>query len=296
MKLHKMCSIDSLKITFNHSSMDTQKIKDILKEYKQEHVERFASYITKLSKDPKSDFVNKYSEDALCSLFRRVEAEWLHFDGIHITLQSTGIFYDYVALKNKMLLVYPETIFDVNLVYEWDDFSFQKENGKVTYSHRFKNPFSKKETEIIGAYAIVKNKRGDFITLLSKDDLEKHRKTAKTDFIWKAWFTEMCMKTIVKKACKTHFGDIFTEIEEMDNENYDASKVMTNTKWLWFDDYLASIEMENDYEAIKVLHNECVSTLELSDTQIEYIGSVRDKKIEKLLNPEKHNRLPNNFQ
>jgi len=48
---------------------------------------------------------------------------------------------------------------------------------------------------------------------------------AKTDFIWKAWFTEMCMKTITKKACKLHYGDVYTKIEEMDNEQYDLSRV-----------------------------------------------------------------------
>jgi hypothetical protein len=37
----------------------------------------------------------------------------------------------------------------------------------------------------------------------------------------------MCLKTIVKKACKMHFGDIFTGIEEMDNEQYDLDKVKT---------------------------------------------------------------------
>lgn len=272
--------------------MDNQKIRDILKEYQTEHVERFSSYIYKLSKDPKSEFVNKYSEEALCTLFRRVEAEWLHFDWIHITLQSTGVFYDYVALKNKMLLVYPETEFDVNMVYEGDEFSFQKESWKIIYSHRFKNPFTKKEEDIIGAYAIVKNRRGEYITLLSKDDLEKHRKTAKTDFIWKAWFTEMCMKTVVKKACKIHFGDIYTNIEEMDNENYDASKVMTNSKWLWLDDYIASIDMETDYEVVKNLCTEALATLELTEPQKEYIESVRNRRIERLMNPEKHNRLP----
>lgn len=275
--------------------METKKIKEILKDYKQEHVERFASYIMKLSKDPKSNFVNNYAEESLCTLFRRVEEEWLHFDGIHITLQSTGVFYDYVALKNKMLLVYPETEFDVNMVYEWDDFSFEKKNGKIIYTHKFKNPFSKKESEIIGAYAIVKNKRGEYITLLSKDDLYKHRKTAKTDFIWKSWFTEMCMKTVVKKACKIHFGDIYTNIEEMDNENYDSNKVNENDKWMTLDDYIASIEMESDTEVIKTLYNECISTVNLSDNQREYIDSVKDTRIERLENPEKHNRLPSNF-
>lgn len=39
----------------------------------------------------------------------------------------------------------------------------------------------------------------------------------------------MCLKTIVKKACKLHFGDIFTGVEEMDNENYDLKKVSAET-------------------------------------------------------------------
>jgi hypothetical protein len=41
---------------------------------------------------------------------------------------------------------------------------------------------------------------------------------AKTDFIWGAWFAEMSMKTIWKKAIKAHFEDIYSEIIEMDNE------------------------------------------------------------------------------
>lgn len=35
----------------------------------------------------------------------------------------------------------------------------------------------------------------------------------------------MCTKTIVKKSCSAHFRDIFQNIEDMDNENYDLSKV-----------------------------------------------------------------------
>lgn len=286
--------------------MEKQKILDILKDFKKEDVERFASYLVKLSRDDKSAFVNKYSEESLCELFRRVEAEWLHFDGIHITLLSTWVFYDYVALKNKMLIVYPETVFDVNIVYKWDTFHFEKNSGKVTYSHKFANPFGNKEDDIIGAYAIVKNKRGEYITLLSSDDLEKHRKTAKTDFIWRAWYTEMCMKTIVKKACKIHFGDIYTNIEEMDNENYDASRVIipvsawgekityniTNEKWLTFDDYIASIEMENDIAHIETLYNECLTTLTISQQQGDWLESVRKGRIETLTNPAKSNRMP----
>lgn len=54
-------------------------------------------------------------------------------------------------------------------------------------------------------------------------DLEKHKATAKTQAIWKAWLTEMYRKTLMKKACSEHFKDIFTGIEEQDNENYDPT-------------------------------------------------------------------------
>ncbi len=206
--------------------MNSHTLLNLLSDYKKELVEQFIKYIEKWITDPKSKFTfDKYSEWDYAEMFRKIANEWLVFDWIHVTLQSTGISYDYVAYKNKMLIAYPDTKMDVNLVYEWDEFSFEKNSGVITYTHKFANPFSKKEADIIGAYAIVKNKRGEFITLLSREDLEKHKRSAKTDFIWKAWFSEMCMKTVMKKACKTHFWDIYTSIEEMDNQNYDPTRV-----------------------------------------------------------------------
>ncbi len=124
-----------------------------------------------------------------------------------------------------MLIAYPESRIDVGLVFEGDNFSFSKKNGVVEYFHDISNPFGNTDEKIIGAYTIIRNKRWEFITLLSKADILKHRMVAKTDYIWKAWFQEMCLKTIVKKACKLHFGDIFQAIEDMDNENYDLDKM-----------------------------------------------------------------------
>ena len=283
--------------------MDSKNLKSLLSKYTEEDVERYVSYIQKLSADEKTDFVQRLSDHKLADLFKRVANEWLKFDWIHVILLSTWVFYDYVALKNKMLLVYPETTFDVGMVYEWDSFSFSKESWKVKYSHKIANPFWNTEAKIMWAYAIIKNKRGEYITLLSKADLEKHRKTAKWDFIWQKWYTEMCMKTVIKKACKTHYGDIFTEIEEMDNENYDPNleshplnggewyiDTRTNDKWLSFDDYKSSIEMENDVEHIKILLKECLETLGLSEWQKELINSTAEKSIKRIINPT--NRLP----
>ncbi|MCK4827483.1 recombinase RecT [bacterium] len=207
--------------------MDIKIIKKALDGYDQAQVEVYTSYLTALAsaKDKERQLKNPwmtYKKDAeLITYFKKVAIDGLNFDGVHITLQSTGVSYDYIAYKNKMLLVYPETLFDVALVYKDDKFKFEKQSGRVSYTHEINNPFDQRQENIVGGYCVIKNKRGEFLTLLSAVNIAKHRKVAKTDTIWKAWFHEMCFKTLVKKACKQHFADMYQEIETLDNENYD---------------------------------------------------------------------------
>ena len=147
-----------------------------------------------------------------------------------MTLQSTGINYDYVAYKNKMLLAYPESQVDLALVYKGDEFEVKKESGKVEYTHKITQPFG--NSEIVGGYCVIRNKRGEFLTILNASEIEKHRKLAKQDYIWANWFKEMALKTVIKKACKQHFADIFTSIEEVDNENYNLDNPLgLDVKW-----------------------------------------------------------------
>lgn len=208
----------------------TSQIHKQLQKYPIEDVGKFAGHIVKLLTEKNKDgnfkniWIQNMKVEALCNLFERVSSEGLVFDGIHITLQSTGISYDYVAYKNKMLIAYPETMIDLALVYEGDDFKFSKHSGNVVYKHEYKDPFNQLDDKVVGGYCVIKNKRGEFLTIISKEEIEKHRKVARTDYIWKAWFKEMCMKTIVKKACKIHFDDIYKGVEDMDNENYDLNK------------------------------------------------------------------------
>lgn len=202
------------------------KILELLKDYNLEDVEKFASYIIRLQIEKKKDgtimnsWMQQKNEEELCGLFRRIAKDGLTLDGVHITLQSTGISYDYIAYKNKMLLAYPESKIDVSLVYEGDEFSVSKESGNVMYHHNISNPLTQDEKNIIGGYCVIRNNRGEFLTLLSKNDIQKHRKVAKTDFIWNQWFKEMALKTVIKKAVKQHFADIYENIEQTDNENY----------------------------------------------------------------------------
>lgn len=208
--------------------MNIKTIKDALSEYDQDKVEVYIDYLRKLSietkvdnKTPRNPWIKYKTDEELISFFKKVSLDGLDIDGVHITLQSQGVSYDYIALKNKMLLVYPETLFDLGLVYKDDTFKFQKQSGKVIYQHEINNPFNQNEKDIVGAYAVITNKRGQFLTLLSKDNIEKCRKVAKTDLIWSQWFHEMALKTIVKKAVKIHFADIYQNINTIDAENYD---------------------------------------------------------------------------
>ena len=230
--------------------MQKQEILDLLKDQNQEQAETFASYCIRLAMDIKNPWMKTKTADNMAILFKRVAKDGLVFDGVHITLQSTGISYDYVAYKNKMLLVYPESKVDIGLVYEGDSFNVAKESGNIIYSHTILDPFNHDENKLKGGYCIIQNKRGEFLTTLSKEEIDKHRKVARTDYIWKQWFTEMALKTLIKKACKQHFADVYENIEQIDNDNYDLENpVGLELKYKQEIETIKSLDELKDYYA-----------------------------------------------
>lgn len=236
--------------------MEPQNISAMLADYDQGPVENYISYLVGLSTEkknnkPKNPWMSYKTDEYLATAFKKVALDGLVFDGEDITLQNTGISYSYQAYKNKMLIQYPESVIDVSIVHANDTFKFSKKSGHVEYVHNIADPFDQSEKTVTGAYCVIKNKRGEFLTLLSKADIDKHRKVAKTDYIWKAWFLEMAMKTIMKKACKQHFKDIYQNIETIDNENYDVDQplgIEIDTK--------AAVEEINTLEELKKFYHE----------------------------------------
>lgn len=211
------------------TTLTKEAIISLLKDENPQDAERFAAYCIRLATETKpgssiktNPWMATKTAAVLAELFMRVRRDDLIFDGIHVTLQSTGVSYDHIAYKNKMLTAYPESKIDLGLVYDGDDFKVSKDNGSVSYHHAVANPFGQAgEKDLVGGYCVIRNKRGDFITLLSKEDIAKHRAVARTDYIWKSWFKEMALKTVMKKACKQHFADMYEGINALDNDNYD---------------------------------------------------------------------------
>jgi recombinational DNA repair protein RecT len=211
-------------------NLDT--IKEALKDYEEVHVDTFIQYLKFLQTDKnnKGELKNKwilYAENKpIIHLFKKVRDEGLNIDGDTVTLQFKGklmVSLSYQAYKNLVLKKYPETIFDMQLVREGDEFNLKKESGRIIYDHTINSAFN--DSKIIGAYCIIKNKNGEFIETISLAELEKIRKTAKTDFIWAQWTSEMYLKTVIKRACKRHFKDLVISVEKLDNENHDLKKL-----------------------------------------------------------------------
>lgn len=239
--------------------MEKTLILDWLKEYDIVEVENYINYLEKIKDEKKKnkdtwnyEISNPWfwyiKDDVLINNFKKIKAQGLLIDWKHITLQNTWLSFDYIALKNKMLLIYPESIIDIQLVYEWDEINFWKESWKIAYKHILANPFLRKEEDIIWWYCVIKNKRWEFLTTLNADDLEKHRKTAKTDNIWKSWFSEMALKTILKKAVKIHFDDIYSDIIELDNEeNSLDNPINIQLSWKQEIDNIKTIEELKEY-------------------------------------------------
>ena len=208
-----------------------------LKESKPEEVNIYISYLRKLETDKDINKVLKnkwypyFKEIQAINLFKKVAMDGLFIDGQTITLQYKGgviISYNYQAYKNKLLQIYPETTFDIQLVHQGDTFSFKKESGKVFYKHEIKDPFGTKTIQ--GAYCVIKNSRGEFLETLNMDEITKMKNVAKTQVIWKAWEGEMVLKSMMKRACKRHFNDIVVNIEKIDNENYELETVNVDFK------------------------------------------------------------------
>lgn len=217
--------------------MEYSKIKEGLKGYPSTEVQVFITYLQKLETEkswsgankgqPKNRWFGYFTEDQAINLFKKVALDGLFIDGDTITLQyKAGVMvsYNYQAYKNKLLNIYPETKFDIQNVYKGDEFTFEKKSGKVIYNHKLNNPFAT-DREIIGCYCIIKNSRGEFLETLNNTEIQKMRAVAKTHNVWDNWYEEMTLKSVIKRACKRHFKDITTNIEMLDNENYDLEKI-----------------------------------------------------------------------
>lgn len=211
--------------------MNENNLRKLLDGHNPVEVDTYVAYIKLLGWQKNSkgqrtaEFIDKRSDEQIASYFKKVNAEGLALDGKHITLTSRGITMDYVALKNKLLLTYPESVIDLQLVYKGDEFTFTKDSGVIKYQHKILNPFNvqgRVDDNIEGAYCIIKNSRGEFLTTVNKTEIQKARAKATSGNVWKDWFGKMVLKTVIRDACKLMLDDVVGGLlDEDDKANID---------------------------------------------------------------------------
>ena len=212
--------------------MDYKNIKDKLSEHPEAEVDRYINYLKfleteKKDNQPKNKWFIYFKENNAIDIYNKVAIDGLSIDGETITLQFKGkvmISYNYQAYKNRLLIIYPETKFDLQLVNKGDKFIFIKESGSVQYTHEILDPFNTSK-EIIGTYCIIKNKRGEFLETLNMTEIQKMKNVATTKNVWNNWEGEMVLKSVIKRACKRHFRDITANIDNIDNESINLDNI-----------------------------------------------------------------------
>lgn len=203
---------------------NTTSLRELLSSYPSNAVNIFIDYVIKLNTEKKKDkklaneWATNFNTNWYFAIFEKVARDGVYIDGESISITPIGATYDYNAYKTILLLKYPETILDVGLVYNVDKFTFYKESGKISYKHTINDPFSTSK-KIVGAYAIVKNRRGEFLETINLDDIAKFKNSSKIASIWKTWYDRMVLKSVIKRICKIAFYDVFQNIEQIDNEN-----------------------------------------------------------------------------
>ena len=193
-----------------------------------EDVERYIAYVNQALNDEqrKGDgkgVVDKHNTDELFQLFMKYWRLGVPINGVDAAITGKNVvMVSYHGYKNKVLSSYPETLLDIQLVRETDVFKVKKDSGRVEYTHELKDVFDNKP--IVGAYVVIKNKRGEFLEILNKADFESMKKSGKMQYLWNTWESEFWLKSVIKRACKRHFNDITAEIDKLDNDNFGAAK------------------------------------------------------------------------
>lgn len=99
------------------------------------------------------------------------------------------------------------------IVRECDEWSINPANSSIDHSYDPFNP-ERAASAIVGAYCrVVYNDGHTWDLPMPIAAIEKRRAIAQTDNVWKTWYEEMCMKTVIRQAAK--YVELSAEVMEL---------------------------------------------------------------------------------
>jgi len=129
----------------------------------------------------------------------------------------------------KIKEYYPDADFIVEPVYSGDEVKIWNENGMQQYTHKKSGAFRSGEKDFIGIlFAVTYTDNGRVIQKVAdipKERIDRAKRAAKQDFIWKSDYVEKAKAAAIKNACKQLFASIqgLQDIVDYDNQNYDPN-------------------------------------------------------------------------
>lgn len=202
--------------------MDLAKLRDSLldKGYDKTKVSKFVAYLAGESDKGSASPVLKNKQGELYNMFVKYYNAGTNIDGVNVVITGNKMaLITANGYRNKLKQLYPDLFLDVQLVREGDTFEFEKNDGKVSYTHKIGSPFEAKK--IIGAYCVLRYGNGnELLETLNPEDFAKMKDSSRNQSTWNKWESEFWKKSVVKRASKTNFSEEVSQLDELDNTDY----------------------------------------------------------------------------
>ena len=137
----------------------------------------------------------------------------------------------YKGFLAKLKEHYPDMSYTAEMVFDGDKFDVRDDAGFQTYTHVKADPFQTDVSKLKGVFVSlawsdngVKNQK---INIVPKSDLDKMKAKSKGGN-WSEWYSQMAIKSAIKRACKVHFAAISTVAEMAEYDNVVNSAVKSD--------------------------------------------------------------------
>lgn len=136
----------------------------------------------------------------------------------------------------KIKEIYPDADFTVEPIYKGDELKVWHDEDGAHYSLEKNNVFASGEQDFEGVlFAVKYTDNGRLVSKVvpvPKERIDRARKAAKQDFVWRSDYIEKAKAAAIKNACKNMFASITTlqEMVNYDNDkHHDPNKGQKNT-------------------------------------------------------------------
>lgn len=170
-------------------------------------------------KRPRTLFVEKISPEEQIALWFKAQRMHINIDGENCWFDySNGIMFNYIAMRNAVLSIYPRGRFDQGIVLQGDEFTCGKDQNGITYDLKKSNPFARlnfsidehthqisSESNILGCYAAfwANDDTGtEVLEVMNLEDINSCIQSSKNLKSWSTYPTEFLIKTVIKRVCK----------------------------------------------------------------------------------------------